>query len=262
MPCRRCECGYKKKDSTHDPGCPNRWLTLGERFDELSYDGKWDEYALQRSLGLTVARTLEEYSASLYRPKFLRQKRKEMLDAHTSTIQDAKNLINSKILEGSRCPCCSQKVKAKPQTIDYKQALALIFLYKTFPVGTLVDVNYFVSRVQPPDLGEMLSKGRDWTQLKYWGLLQTAEDDKKIAKAFRKAYPDSKGKRLSLHYLVDPGAQFVQGAPVYKDAYVFEDTVYGYSQDTLTLQEILAANNANLQALWNHEVAAVGHLVM
>jgi hypothetical protein len=72
--CSRCLAGYVKKDSTHDHGCPNRWLTFGESFDEMSYDDQWDLFATFRLIDIKcgeghLRRTFEEFSASLYRPK-------------------------------------------------------------------------------------------------------------------------------------------------------------------------------------------------
>ncbi len=258
--CSRCAEGLTRKDSTHDKGCPKKWLTVGEHFDELSYDDKWGQFALYRAHGITKATSIKEYSAELYRPKRKRKQRHVTLDPQTSTIQDAKNWLNEAMLKGANCPCCNQKVKVYKRHVTHKQAATLILLHKTFPVGTIVDINFFVQQAQPPEFALSLVKGREWHKLKYWGLIDEV-DDKAIVKRFRETYPDSKGKRVSLHQLNERGAAFCQGSPIIKFVYIYDDVVRGWDETAnATVMDALEAK-FDFNDLINAVVPAVGHIV-
>jgi len=258
--CSRCAEGYSRKDSTHDKGCPKRWLTVGERFDELSYDEKWEQFALYRRQCITKARTIKDYSDGLYRPKHKRKQRRVTLDPQTSTIQDAKNWLNAEMLKGANCPCCNQKVKVYKRHVTHLQAATLILLHKTFPVGTVVDINFFVQQVQPPELALSLVKGREWHKLKYWGLIDEV-DDKSMVKRFRAAYPAAKGKRVVLHRLNERGAAFTQGNPIVKFVYVYDDVVRGWDESaTATIVDALEGK-FDFTELVNAVVPALGHIV-
>jgi len=258
--CVACEDGNTRKGSTHDKGCPMRWLTVGEYFDELSYDEKWEHFALYRANGITAARTIKEYAAGLYRPKRKRRQRHVSLDPQTSTIQDGKDWLNDKMLKGTDCPCCNQKVKVYKRHVTHKQAATLILLHKTFPVGTTVDINFFVQQAQPPELAMDLMKGREWHKLKYWGLLEEV-DDKELVKKFRGAYPSSKGKRVALHQLTDRGHAFCNGAPIFKFMYIYDDAVKGWDEHTTATVVEALADRFEINELLAAAIPAIGHIV-
>ena len=258
--CSRCAEGHSSNDSTHDKGCPKRWLTVGESFDELSYDEKWGQYALFRASGITTARTIKDYAAELYRPKRKRRQRHVGLDLQTATIQDGKDWLNDKILKGTDCPCCNQKVKVYKRKVTHRQAATLILLHKTFPVGTIVDVNFFVQQAQPPELALELMKGREWHKLKYWGLIEEVSD-KPLEKRFRETYPSSKGKRVSLLRLTDRGHAFCQGAPIFKFMYIYDDVVRGWDEHTTATVEEALANKFEINELLAAAIPAIGHIV-
>lgn len=232
---------------------------MGESFDELTYDEKWDQYATMRAAGITEAKTFTDYSAGLYRPKQTREQRKVTLDPQTSTIQDAKNWLNEKILKGTNCPVCRQKVKVYKRHITHKQAAMLVLLHKTFPVGSVLDINRFVQALQPAEFSKFMLAGREWHKLKYWGLLEEIDVDVSLKKAYRELFP-GKG-RINLHRLTDRGAAFVQGAPIIKFVYVFDDVVRGWDEETTcTLQEALE-EKFDFQALMNAVVPSVGQVL-
>lgn len=182
------------------------------------------------------------------------------LDPQTSTVQDAKDWLNEAMLKGANCPCCNQKVKVYKWSANHKQAAALILLHKTFPVGTIVDINFFLQQAQPPEFGKELVKGKEWNKLKYWGLLDEV-DDKDIVKRFRETYPASKGKRVSLHRLNERGAAFCQGNPIIKFVYVYDDIVRGWDETTNTTIMEALEEKFNFNTLINAVVPAVGHIV-
>ena len=232
---------------------------MGESFDELTYDEKWNQYADSRAAGITKAKTFKDYSDGLYRPKTTRKKRKVTLDPQTSTIQDAKNWLNEKILKGTNCPVCRQKVKVYKRHVTHKQAAMLVLLYKTFPVGTTLDINRFVQALQPAEFSKFMMAGREWHKLKYWGLLEEVEVTPELKKAYRDLHP-GKG-RINLHQLTDRGSAFVQGAPIVKFVYVFDDVVRGWDESTTcTLQDALEAK-FDFQALMNAAVPSVGQVL-
>ena len=62
-PCQACS-GSRQKGGHHAQGCPRRWLTFGESFDELSE-------AAQRRLHARLAEPgqgFDEFAAGLHRP--------------------------------------------------------------------------------------------------------------------------------------------------------------------------------------------------
>lgn len=66
--CASCRAG-RRHDATHDRGCGNRWLTVGQSFDELQGDEQLAHFELMRRHRVTKATTIEDYSAGLYRPR-------------------------------------------------------------------------------------------------------------------------------------------------------------------------------------------------
>lgn len=232
---------------------------MGESFDELTYDEKWNQYAQSREMGITKARTFQEYSDGLYRPRLKREKRRVTLDPQTSTIQDAKNWLNEKILKGANCPVCRQKVKVYKRHVTHKQAAMLILLHKTFPVGAVLDINKFVQALQPAEFSKFMLTGREWHKLKYWGLLEEVEVTADVKKAYRAANP-GKG-RINLHRLTERGLAFVNGAPIFKFVFVFDDVVHGWDEKvTCTIQQALE-EKFDFQALWNAVVPSVGQVL-
>ena len=66
--CAACH-ARRSHDETHDRGCPERWLTVGQSFDELGAAARAAHFANARRYGWTKAETIEDYSAGLYRPR-------------------------------------------------------------------------------------------------------------------------------------------------------------------------------------------------
>ena len=66
--CAACHAG-RRHDETHDHGCPERWLTVGQSFDELGAAEQASHFELMRRHGATKAETIGDYSAGLYRPR-------------------------------------------------------------------------------------------------------------------------------------------------------------------------------------------------
>jgi hypothetical protein len=186
------------------------------------------------------------------------------LDVNTTTVQQAKDWLNENIMKGAKCPCCNQKAKVYKRFVTEKQAALLILLHRTFPVGTVLDINNFVSSLQPQELVVYILKGREWGKLKYWGLLEEVPVTKELRKKYGETYPHAvgKGKRVSFHRLTETGAAFVQGAPIYKFVYVYDDVVRGWDQNTTaTIVEALSTK-FDYTTLAQTQLPAVGHIIV
>jgi hypothetical protein len=259
--CSRCAEGHRRNDSTHDKGCPHRWVTFGEHFDELTYEQKQAHFRLFQEAGITKATTLQEYSNGLYRPKRTRERRKMSLDPHTATIQDGKAFLNANVAKGTNCPCCGQRVKLYKRYVTHRQAATLLLLHRTFPVGCVVDINNFIGRLDPALAVELL-KGREWHKLKYWGLLEEFEVDKKTLKSYREAYPDMKGKKVAFHRLTQRGFDFVNGARIFKNVFVFDDEVKGWDEETTTTIQEALGEKFDFNQLSSVPAPALGHIIV
>lgn len=182
------------------------------------------------------------------------------IDPQTQTVFQAQQFLNENIVKGVSCPCCEQKAKAKKTVLNHLNAALCTMLYKTFPVGTQVNVRHFIENgVNIGTRTSELTKGKPWDVLSYWALLEEVPVTKEISKAFRDAYPESKGKRLQLHKLTDRGLAFYQGQPVLKTLFVFNGEVKGWDdKESWTLMEALG-QEFDLQALWDSPTSAVGH---
>lgn len=66
--CAACRAG-RRHGPDHDRGCSERWLTRGEEFDESSAEEQAACFRLAVEYGWTKATTVEEYGATLYRPR-------------------------------------------------------------------------------------------------------------------------------------------------------------------------------------------------
>ncbi len=259
--CPRCAANHTTEDSSHEKGCPRRKLTVGESFDELTYDEKWKSYSLMVSIKATTATTMEEYSAELYRPRRKRELLKMEIDPHTTTVHVAAERMKAELKKGTQCPCCRQKAKSRPAEVSKRQAMILLLLHKTFAVGSMVHVTQFLETLTAalPGYKDLLV-GKEWAQLKHWGLLAEVEPTKELKKLYRETYPapeGKKGRRMVLHQLTDRGVSFVQGTPVVKTIHVFNDTIMGWDEGTHSaITDVLDGDM--ITGLWGLECPADG----
>lgn len=103
------------------------------------------------------------------------------------TLDNARKWISQQSVDGAKCPCCSQFVKVYWRSINARQAVALIRLYKHVQPGTFAHVDAF------GDPSNEISK------LRYWGLI---EEQPNIS--------DPDKKRTGFWRMTPHGVKFVQ----------------------------------------------------
>ncbi len=90
----------------------------------------------------------------------------------SDSIKDAKNYIESRLMEGVSCPCCGRNNKRYTRPLDAGIARGLVALVRASPNGEIVHVK---------DIPEMLVDGVAWTshdfaKARHWGLCEEVTD--------------------------------------------------------------------------------------
>lgn len=137
------------------------------------------------------------------------------------TLDEAKTYVEQNLDSGTTCPCCGQTCKLYARSIHTDMAKWLIYLVKEFErTATWVDVKTSAVR------------GGDYAKLVYWGLIERQSDYYRIQSAT--------AGRTGLWKPTETGVLFARGEiSTNKYAYVFDDTVYRYSAETITIHEAL-----------------------
>lgn len=96
----------------------------------------------------------------------------------TPTIEEIRAYMRDNWDEGVACPCCSQKVKLYRRRINSGMAEILIALARE-TVRRRIDPNHRPYIHVERELvrgNELLQGARDWTTLKFWGLIEPLGD--------------------------------------------------------------------------------------
>ena len=146
---------------------------------------------------------------------------------NTTTLEEAKKMLRENFDTGIECPCCGQFVKKYNRKITSAMAYGLILLYqynKKNP-GEWVHVeNYFKSLNIPSSIRGDISK------LRYWHLIE------------KKSEIREDGSNRNGYYRIDNlnGISFVENRKrVSARAYIYNQRVYGFSPETVTIAECL-----------------------
>ena len=135
------------------------------------------------------------------------------------TIKEEKERLRSKWDDGTKCKCCNQQVKRYKRKIGNVGARMLIRLYHLPD-----DFNH----VKEICKGISDTGTNDFSKLLYWGLItqKPNEDETKRTSGYWK--------------ITDKGAAFVDGRIVVeKYALVYNQKVWGFSDDTASIQDAL-----------------------
>lgn len=140
---------------------------------------------------------------------------------------------------GTICPCCERYAKRYRRKIHSGMARVLINLYQLTKHGSWVDYR----RACLVD-GRLI--GRDFTILRYWGLVEQCQDPKWVAS--EKGTQTSDNSELEqrpgsgLWRVTQHGREFVQGtdkAAAWVE--VFADKVVGRAESTIDIHQALGA---------------------
>lgn len=139
-----------------------------------------------------------------------------------TTIEEARQFVESNRKEGCKCPACDQFCKEYNYNLNLSIALALIKLYKFHQDGTTwVHVNTQLRQVS----------GGYFSLAKWWGLIVQKKKD------------GDESKRVSGYWaLTRKGIDFVEGklaVPSYVEMYNGE--VLGFSEYNMTISDCLGS---------------------
>ena len=136
----------------------------------------------------------------------------------SQTLADAVSHLKANLDDGLSCPCCGQYARRYKRSLYKGYIHWLIWLVQETANGNeWVDV-----RETPKHLG----RNGDYAKLQWWGFVE------------------SQGKRSRMWRPTKEGLAFVQGKTrVPKYAFVYDNTVEGYSAETVKVADALGDRN-------------------
>lgn len=143
-----------------------------------------------------------------------------------------KTIFINDLLKGEKkdCPCCGRNAQIYQRRLHHTAAKKLIDLYRLGGDKDYVHTSRLVER------GET-SIG-DFSKAKYWDLIHEAPADSGIKKT------------SGLWRLTEKGVSFVRGqVTIPRTVQIFDDRVFGFSGDLVSIQQCLASGGFNYQDL-------------
>ena len=185
-----------------------------------------------------LSRCIEGAMKKLFDPKF---------DPNTTTLAQAQQMLKDHAMKGAICPCCRQVVKMYTREITSPMAYTLIILHRHFSTDqNWLHVPSYLSQMST--IGSAV-RGGDFAKLRYWGLLEAKQDDRK-AKDKRK----DGSKRTGFYRMTEKGHQFVKGeTKIPKVALVYNGKHFGFAPGEASIQECLGKE-------FNYSDLMAGHL--
>lgn len=134
------------------------------------------------------------------------------------TLEEARQRLRASLDEGIHCPCCSQYAKRYKRSLYKGYVHWLIWLVEQVAAGEeWADVR---------DTPKHLGRNGDYAKLQWWGFVESA------------------GKRSRMWRPTREGLAFVKGRTrVPKYVFVYDNTVEGFSADTVSVHDVLADRN-------------------
>ncbi len=151
------------------------------------------------------------------------------------TIQEGRDIVRDRIVEGIKCPCCDQLVKLRQRSISIAHVYFLSNLYditiaeKMFDFNKLRENNLYIHK-------DRASQGKaktatDYNILKYWGLISPMPRD-------------SGEKSAGFWKLTAKGYEFLIGRIfVDKYKYTFDSRVYPPPGHRLAAQKTIEVSD-------------------
>lgn len=135
------------------------------------------------------------------------------------TLSEARKYLRENWEKGVLCPCCTQRVQLYRHKVNAQITKCLIQMYR-------LNGDDWVHVLQ-----DLKPSNRMYSLARFWGLIEpkgdTPEDDKKSSGYWR---------------LTSKGVSFVLGQiTIPKYAYIFNDKVYRFSPDQVTIREALTS---------------------
>lgn len=147
------------------------------------------------------------------------------------TINAIREALREEWEEGTECPCCSQRVKLYPRTVNKGTAEVLVAIAReTIRRRSSPDHRPWIAVERDLIRGNAdLQGARDWTTLKYWKLIEPLDD--------------GNGRRIPGEWRITPEGLWVVEHPDRKlladTLLVFNDKVRETSEKKRSLEEAL-----------------------
>ena len=157
-----------------------------------------------------------------------------------NTVREAKDYLRENWRKGTKCPCCNQNVKLYPRTLNSSMAYGLIILYrlhiKHADFNKWFKMNEEVAKLKIP------SSNIEYAKTYYWGLIEE-----------RGSEPGKK-RTSGLWRLTARGIKFVRKEiEVNKRVYVYNNKVWEYSKDFVSITDALGNKFNYLELINNYE---------
>lgn len=133
----------------------------------------------------------------------------------TTTLDQAKTWLRSRLDHGDSCPLCGQHAKMYRRKINAGMATSLISMHRIAPTGGWVHVHAIGAR------------SREEGKLAYWGLV---EEQNGVG---------IHGGRAGYWRVTDAGRAFLKGTKVPKYAKVYNGKCYGHEGDLVSIRDAL-----------------------
>lgn len=143
------------------------------------------------------------------------------------TLREAREKLRRQFDNGTTCPCCDQGAKRYPRKLHSMIARGLVELYRQGGAERFVDV-LAINRELRRRVPDTVNPTSDFSKIEYWRLAYTRHND------------DTQRRSSGLWRLTPRGINFVRGeCSVPVRAYVYNNHVDGYSEDTTTIRAAL-----------------------
>jgi hypothetical protein len=134
------------------------------------------------------------------------------------TLKEARELLRTMVVDGARCPCCTQMAKVYRRKVNSTNARSLITLYRAGGASAFLHAPSL-----PGDTHEI-------SQMAWWGLI---EEENVIR-------PD--GGRAGFWRMTERGVQWVMmQATILKYALVYDSRCLGFQGKNVTIQDALSS---------------------
>jgi hypothetical protein len=138
-----------------------------------------------------------------------------------STLREARDFVQARLVEGVRCPCCTQFAKVYKRKLNSGQAWALILVYRR--VGREW---CHITQVDP----SLAGNGGDISKLRYWGLVEEADERRED------------GGRAGWWRVTGRGERFVLGQiRLPKYVRLYDSQPYGLYGDSISIRDALGS---------------------
>lgn len=143
-----------------------------------------------------------------------------------NTTKEAKEYLRANWEKGTNCPCCGQYVKLYKRRFNSGMARSLLIIYRLTKAKNGSDKWLHLQR-EFANLG-INSNAADYSSLKWWGLIEPAEND------------DPSKKTSGFWQITDSGIAFAEKrTKISTRAFLYNNKFCGFSTEKIDIKEAL-----------------------